>query len=402
MNESPAKLPRPVLFAFLVLLILAILVTVLRKGSPPKRQTEGTSDNPPSVVVPTETSAQGTMRETRREGTAYDSTLVGRIHGIMKQSTQLAAYHPIFRGDIRSSWVAPWTIHVSAEVVHNDGRTIRERRTFHALRSIELIAEPERCDLTYTLDPSLSHPIAELAAKLRSLRPVHLDSDSMGALIKSKDFDYAEIARLTGINPSDLVSERSAVSATSRILDEFEGRAVEVLLENGRADWVVDDDLPKQIVDALERVDNLVDYTALPPPELEVDEEQTLTDVPLNEWLPPLLADDFLGNYDSRLTLVLVRRADHLDDEAGDRFRTFTGEGLLHLIRPDGMTQEVLTVEKAALWVDVTDPFNRFLHRFEISLPVPSRVLKAHRRFREIEWEGDLMMDVVYTVDREM
>lgn len=398
MNESPSKLPLPVLVAFVVLLILAVVVTFLRQG--------GTAERGPSRAGPAadparneaELPARAALMETRREGTAYDCTAVGRVHGIMKQSTELAVYHPIFRGDIRSRWLAPWTSRFSAEVLRNDGRTIHERRTFHEVRSVELIAEPELCDLSYELDPRVGRAITELAAKLRMIQPGNLVSEAMGALIKSQHFDYSEIARLTGIDQQILASQRSAVSATARILDRLEGRTIEVSLRDGRAEWIYAPDLPERLVDTLSRIHSLVDYTALPPPELAVGEQVTLSDIVINELMPPPLAEDFLGNFDTELTLDLTRTEDQVEDD-GRVLQCFRGDGRLGLVRLDGNAEGRLDLDRALLYVDVTDPTNRYLHRLELSMPMASHVLQTHGRFRQIEWDGDLVIDVAYTVE---
>lgn len=282
MPESNSKVPKGVGIAFVVLSALAVWVTVKRQDveppSPPVANEPEAQNAPPERAV---------LRETRKEGSRFKATITGRLQGTMKQTTSLEAYHPIFRGDIKSHWIAPWTTRFSAEVVRNDGTTIQERRTFHEVRCVELIAPAELTDLTYDLDPKVNQAVVSLASRLRQLYPGNPFSRTMGAIIKSQDFNYAEIARLTGIDEKLLKEQRAVVAGHAQIIDQFEGKTVEVSIRDGRAQWVYAPDLPREVSDALGRLNTLLDYSALPSPELAVGERTVLSNLILNEMIPP-------------------------------------------------------------------------------------------------------------------
>ncbi len=396
-TEPNRKLPRSIIVAFVVLMVLAVLVTLQRKeGDTGKTATSPVADpaaagihvqeDPPSTAI---------LRETRREGSRFACSVVGRIYGTMRQTTSLQAYHPIFKGDILSTWLSPWSCRFTAEVLRNDGTFIEERRTFEEVRSVELMTPAELSDLTYELDPKINNTISRLAARLREAYPPV--GQAMGALIKSQDFDYAEVAKLTGIDRKILAGPETSVVGAAKILDDFEGKSIEVSFENGRARWAYGPELPPKVIETLGRVHSLLDYSALPHPELGIGETTTLSDLVINEMLPPELLNEVLGDLDTSLSLDLTRIA---DKTVGERmFTRFEGDGTIRLLQLDGNLYGRLNVQEAILWLDVTDSGNRYLHRLEIVTPVESRLLQKHSRFKEVTWEGDLTLDMVYEVN---
>ena len=176
--------PRSIVIGFLVVLAVVAIAAYLKHRAP-AAPGPGTSDSAPETVQ--STPDRRALRETRKEGTAYECTVVGMIDGTMKQSTSLEAFHPIFKGDIRSAWIAPWTTRFTAEILRNDGDTIEERRTFEEVRFVELMAPAELTDLTYDLDPDVNRVITELAARLQMFFPGNPVSQGAGVLIKSQD-----------------------------------------------------------------------------------------------------------------------------------------------------------------------------------------------------------------------
>ena len=396
-NSSRPKLPKSVVAAFLVLLVLAVLVTYWRRP-PAGEGPRGAGAVDPAPQVQDEPPSRAVLSETRKQGSYFDCTVVGRIEGTMRQTTALKAYHPIFAGEIKSRWIVPWTTRFRAEVLRNDGRTIRERRTFEEVRSVELMAPAELAALTYDLDPKINKLITRLATRLRQAYPGNPASEAMGALIRSQDFNYAEIARLTGIDERILSRQEAVVAAAATILDQFEGKSVEVSLKEGRTEWVYAPDLPKPLVKALGRIHSLIDYSALPSPSLAVGERTVLSGLVINEMLPPDLVREVLGDFDTSLTLELTRGADR--EEEGRKTHRFDGDGRLELRQLDGNAFAELRVERAELWIDVTDPTNRYLHRLELSMPLATEILASHSRFRKVAWEGDLVLAVRYEVEQ--
>ena len=398
-SESPpsrkAVDPRTVLIGFLVVLAVVALAAYLRHR-PSTGSGPATSDAGQETVQTAPD--RRALRETRKEGTVYECTVVGMLEGTMKQTTSLEAFHPIFKGDIRSAWIAPWTTRFTAEIVRNDGDTIEERRTFEEVRSVELMAPAELTDLTYDLDPDVNRVITELAARLQVFFPGSPVSQGAGVLIKSQDFDYAEVARLTGIDRLLLSSQQTAVTGAARILDDFEGKTFEVQLKDGRAQWIYAPDVPPQAAEAMGRVGALIDYSALPSPELAVGESTVITELLINELMPPEILTELLGDFDTDLTLRLVRMPDESID--GRTLSRFDGEGTLRLMQADGNVHARLQVEQASLRIDETDPHNRFLHVFEITTPIETQVLQRNSRFKNVAWDGDLNLRLTYQVER--
>lgn len=395
MGPPQSRLPRSIIAAFLVLCGLAVWVTLRRR--PPADEPVPTPAPPPAI--PHAPPDRAVLRETRREGSRFHCTVTGRLQGTLKQTTSLEIYHPIFRGDIRSAWLAPWTTRFTAEVLRNDGVTIQERRTFHEARCVELVAPAELTDLTYDLDPRINQAVVRLASRLQQLHPGNVFSRAMGAVIRSQEFNYAEVARLTGIDERLLQGQQATVAGAARILDDFEGKTVEVAIRDGRAQWIYAPDLPPLVSDALGRVNTLIDYSALPSPALAVGEQTVLSNLVLNEMIPPVLMDELLGDFDTDLSLNLTRRDDVTRD--AQRWNRFEGDGRLTLQRADGNVSARLVVRSASLDVNVTDPANRFVSRLEIRLPVESSILARQSRFRRVAWDGDLELHVVYAVELE-
>ena len=400
MAEPQYKLPKTVLAAFAVLCALAVYVTVKRKPNDqdPSTTLMSKSATPTSLVqgVPPD---RAILKETRKEGSRFNCTVTGRVQGTMKQSTSLEAYHPIFRGDIKSTWLAPWSTRFTVEVLRNDGQTIEERRTFQEARCVELIAPVELTDLTYDLSPAVNKSIVKLAARLQLLYPSNPFSHAMGAVIKSQDFNYAEVAQLTGIDQSILKSQKVAVAGAARILDDFEGKSVEVSIQDGRAQWIYAPELPRNVVDTLGRINTLLDYSALPSPSLAIGEQTTLSNLILTEMIPPALMKEVLGDFDTDATLNLTRVNDVTSGK--QTFHRFEGSGSLRLQRLDGNIHAKLSIQSAVLEIDITDPENRFVHRLEIHVPLESHILETQSRFKKVAWDGDVDLTVVYEVELE-
>ena len=272
MNQSGTKLPKSVFGAFVVLLILGVIVTYLKKSNDIEPEQDPIpaekNEDEDNVVVDTPPDI-ATLNETRKKGSTFSCTVVGRIEGTMNQKTELEIYHPVFQGDIKSAWLAPWTTRFTAEVLENDGSTILERRTFEEVRSVELMAPAELTELTYDLDPKVNTAISVLASRLEKIYPGNPYSKTMSSLIKSQDFNYSEVAKLTGIDEKILGSKEAAVAGAAKILDDFEGKTVEVELSDGHAQWIYAPDIPKRVSQALGRVNSLIDYSAIPNPGIE-------------------------------------------------------------------------------------------------------------------------------------
>lgn len=400
MNQSGTKLPKSVFGAFVVLLILGVIVTYLKKSNDiepeqdpiPAEKNEDEDhvvvDTPPDIA---------TLSETRKEGSTFSCTVVGRIEGTMNQKTELEVYHPVFQGDIKSAWLAPWTTRFTAEVLENDGSTILERRTFEEVRSVELMAPAELTELTYDLDPKVNTAISVLASRLEKIYPENPYSKTMSSLIKSQDFNYSEVAKLTGIDEKILGSKEAAVAGAAKILDDFEGKTVEVELSDGRAQWIYAPDIPKRVSQALGRVNSLIDYSAIPNPGIEVGGKVILSDLLMDEMLPPELMKEILGEYETRLMLELVRTED--ENKGGRTFNRFYGDGTLTLRTLDGNVYTRLALDSAELRVDSTDSSNRYLHQMKFSGPIDSQILQSNSRLKKVKWEGDLKLTVRYEVE---
>jgi hypothetical protein len=398
MNQQVSKLPKSVFGAFVVLLILGVIVTYFRKSEDVEPEQDPTAaDDGADVLVVDTPPDKATLSETRKEGSTFSCTVVGRMEGTMNQVTELEIYHPIFQGGIKSAWIAPWTTRFTAEVLENDGSTIRERRTFEEVRSVELMAPAELTELTYDLDPKVNTVISVLASRLEKIYPGNPYSKTMSSLIKSQDFNYSEIAKLTGIDEKILGSREASVAGAAKILDDFEGKSVEVELSEGRAQWIYAPDIPKQVSQALGRVNSLIDYSALPNPEIEVGGKVILSNLLMNEMLPPDLMKEILGEFESRLMLELERSED--EEKAGRKFNLFEGDGTLTLRTLDGNVYARLALDSAELRVDSTDPENRYLHQMILSGPIDSQILQSNSRLKQVKWEGDLKLSVHYEVE---
>jgi len=398
MNQPPSKLPKSVLGTFVVLLILGVIVTIVRKSDSTEPQPSAEpAEGPEEIVVVDTPPDKAILSETRREGSTFSSTVVGRMEGTMNQKTELEIYHPVFQGDIKSAWIAPWTTRFTAEVLENDGSTIRERRTFEEVRSVELMAPADLVALTYDLDPKVNTVISVLASRLEKIYPGNPYSKTMSSLIKSQDFNYSEIAKLTGIDEKILGSQKAAVAGAAKILDDFEGKSVEVELSDGRAQWIHAPDIPKQVSQALGRVNSLIDYSALPNPEIEVGGKVILSNLLMNEMLPPDLMKEILGEFETRLMLELERSED--ETKAGRTFNRYEGDGTLTLKTLDGNVYTRLALDSAEIRVDNTDPGNRYLHQMKLSGPIDSQILQSNNRLKKVRWEGDLNLTVHYEVE---
>jgi hypothetical protein len=400
MNQSGTKLPKSVFGAFVVLLILGVIVTYLKKSNDiePEQDPTPAEENEDEDIVVVDTPPDiATLSETRKEGSTFSCTVVGRIEGTMNQKTELEIYHPVFQGDIKSAWLAPWTTRFTAEVLENDGSTILERRTFEEVRSVELMAPAELTELTYDLDPKVNTAISVLASRLEKIYPGNPYSKTMSSLIKSQDFNYSEVAKLTGIDEKILGSKEAAVAGAAKILDDFEGKTVEVELSDGRAQWIYAPDIPKRVSQALGRVNSLIDYSAIPNPGIEVGGKVILSDLLMNEMLPPELMKEILGEYETRLMLELVRTED--ENKGGRTFNRFDGDGTLTLRTLDGNVYTRLALDSAEIRVDSTDSSNRYLHQMKFSGPIDSQILQSNSRLKEVKWEGDLKLTVRYEVE---
>ncbi len=400
MNQSGTKLPKSVFGAFVVLLILGVIVTYLKKSNDIEPEQDPIpaekNEDEDNVVVDTPPDI-ATLSETRKEGSTFSCTVVGRIEGTMNQKTELEIYHPVFQGDIKSAWLAPWTTRFTAEVLENDGSTILERRTFEEVRSVELMAPAELTELTYDLDPKVNTAISVLASRLEKIYPGNPYSKTMSSLIKSQDFNYSEVAKLTGIDEKILGSKEAAVAGAAKILDDFEGKTVEVELSDGRAQWIYAPDIPKRVSQALGRVNSLIDYSAIPNPGIEVGGKVILSDLLMDEMLPPELMKEILGEYETRLMLELVRTED--ENKGGRTFNRFYGDGTLTLRTLDGNVYTRLALDSAELRVDSTDSSNRYLHQMKFSGPIDSQILQSNSRLKKVKWEGDLELTVRYEVE---
>ena len=400
MNQSGTKLPKSVFGAFVVLLILGVIVTYLKKSNDIEPEQDPIpaekNEDEDNVVVDTPPDI-ATLSETRKEGSTFSCTVVGRIEGTMNQKTELEIYHPVFQGDIKSAWLAPWTTRFTAEVLENDGSTILERRTFEEVRSVELMAPAELTELTYDLDPKVNTAISVLASRLEKIYPGNPYSKTMSSLIKSQDFNYSEVAKLTGIDEKILGSKEAAVAGAAKILDDFEGKTVEVELSDGRAQWIYAPDIPKRVSQALGRVNSLIDYSAIPNPGIEVGGKVILSDLLMDEMLPPELMKEILGEYETRLMLELVRTED--ENKGGRTFNCFDGDGTLTLRTLDGNVYTRLALDSAEIRVDSTDSSNRYLHQMKFSGPIDSQILQSNSRLKEVKWEGDLKLTVRYEVE---
>ena len=219
----------------------------------------------------------------------------------------------------------------------------------------------------------------------------------MSSLIKSQDFNYSEVAKLTGIDEKILGSKEAAVAGAAKILDDFEGKTVEVELSDGRAQWIYAPDIPKRVSQALGRVNSLIDYSAIPNPGIEVGGKVILSDLLMNEMLPPELMKEILGEYETRLMLELVRTED--ENKGGRTFNRFDGDGTLTLRTLDGNVYTRLALDSAEIRVDSTDSSNRYLHQMKFSGPIDSQILQSNSRLKEVKWEGDLKLTVRYEVE---
>ena len=336
------------------------------------------------------------LKETRKEGSRFDCTVMGRLEGTMTQQAKVDVVVPILEGQIRSKWIAPWMMHFTAEVLRNDGSVVEEKRRFEEVRSVELLAPAKLTRLNYELGKDVNRAIVAVAAALMEATGGASGPAGM-VLIKSQDLDYAYISRITGIDEAVLKKQKALLAGAANILDDFEGKTVELRLRDGRAEWVYAPDLPKKLVSTLGHVNSLIDYTALPDPDLAVGEQTTISDIVVNEMFPPELVGEWFGDFDTELTLTLTRRDDKTQN--GRTYAAFDGSGLLRFVHVDGNVYAKLDVESASLLVDRTDADNRFLHELNIATPVETRFLDRQTRYRNVQWDGDLHLRLVYKVE---
>ncbi len=399
MSARPSK-GLQVVFASLIMVLAPLAAVHLARSFVNRRTARIDARTPLTEREPARTSLLRLdpvrLRETRKEGSRFRGYAMGSIEGTTVQRAKVDVYLPIFEGEIRSLWVAPWSAHFTAEVLRNNGVIIEERRTFEEVRSVELLAPARLTRLQYELGPEVNQAILGVAAALAEMTwgaslPVGM------AMVKAQDLDYASVSRLTGIDEQVLARQEGMIVGAARILDEFEGKTVDLRMQDGRVQWVDAPDLPRRLVTTLGRVQSLIDYTAVPSPALAVGEETVLSDLIVNELFPPDLTSDLFGDYDMQLTLTLVRMPDRSDEER--TFARFEGSGMLHLLHADGNVSARLAVEQASLLVDRTAPDNQFLHRLEIATPVTAHFIEKQARFRRMQWDGDLSLRLLYLVD---
>lgn len=389
-----------VVFASLLMVFAPLGAVYLVRGLFSGRKPRAPAESPLTERTPGRTAAipldPVQLRETRKEGSRFTGYAMGSIEGTTIQRAKVDVYLPIFEGEIRSLWVAPWSVHFTSEVLRNDGVVIEERRTFEEVRSVELLTPARLTRLQYELGPEVNQAILGVAAALAEMTwgaslPVGM------AMVKAQDLDYASVSRLTGIDEQVLARQEGMVVGAARILDEFEGKTVDLRIQDGRVQWVDAPDLPRRLVTTLGRVHSLIDYTALPAPTLAVGEETVLSDLIVNELFPPDLTAELFGDYDVQMTLTLVRLPDRT--EAERTFARFEGSGMLHLLHADGNVSARLAIEQASLLVDRTAPDNQFLHRLELATPVQAHFIERQARFRRMQWDGDLSLRLLYRVD---
>lgn len=399
MNRNTSK-PVAVILATVLIVVAPIAVVMLAR-----RVLEGRvpAATPPIASAGAETArprhrtlAPVELRETRKEGSRFNGFAMGSLEGTMTQQAKVDVYLPVFEGEIRSLWVAPWSVHFKAEVLRNDGHIVEERRTFEEVRSVELLTPARLTRLQYELGPEVNKAILGVAATLADLTGGASVPLGM-AMIKSQDLDYAAVSRLTGIDEHVLARQEGMLVGAARILDEFEGKTVDLRMQDGRVQWVYAPDLPRKVVTTLGRVQSLLDYTALPSPSLEVGEQTNLTDLPLHEVFPAELTSEWFGDYNIQLSLTLVRLPDETVEQR--TLARFDGTGMLDLLHADGNVYAKLAVESATLLVDHTAPDNRFLHQIELATPLEAGFVQKQSRFREVKWDGDLNLRLLYRVD---
>jgi hypothetical protein len=402
MTEPAGKLPRSVIAAFLILLALAVVVTVVRKGQDEASADGGIAAGSLSAAEPAvvpDPSAGGSPRL----DAGYTGVVVGRVRGTLRQKTRLEALHPIFRGEIRSSWQTTWCLRFSVRPESGeDPDPARAVRVYQTARVLEIIAPPWPESGPPALEPGLFPVIAELAGRLRRLHPDEPGEQLAGALIQTRGFDYAGIARLTNLDPDDLSRGRAAVTAASRVLTAWEG--VEAPAFGGvqeDAEPAVDAALPvpASLADHLQRLSPGLAARIMPTSDVEAGQSIAREETSLRELAPAALVGDTLGNVDLRVAMTWTRAADGGDDEdaveaSGGRY---TGQGYIAVVDRSGAVRDRLPAQ-GAMEIRARPDGTRFLASLSLIAPLEAELLSARSSFArdEIAWGDDLILELTY------
>ena len=334
------------------------------------------------------------LKQARKQGSRFICSVIGRLEGTMTQVAKVDVVIPILEGEIRSKWIAPWLLQHTTEIVRNDGNTLVERQQFKTLRRVELMAPATVSRLDYSFDLDVQKAISSVASNL--LQGSADDSSGM-VLLQSEALGFAGISQLTGIDEAVLEKQKAMLTATASILDEVEGVDVELRIGDGHAEWHHTPDLPANVAPVLHRLRSLIDYTALPEPNLEIGDEAVLEHLNANSLFPSDLVSPWFGHVDTKLTLILTRR----DNRAmqGRSYAVFEGHGRVDLLQPDGTIETTFDIQSASLLVDHTEPDTRFLHSLQIATPISTLLLSKQPGYRDVQWDGDLNLRLLYQVD---
>jgi hypothetical protein len=394
MTKPAGKLPRSVIAAFLVLLVLAVVVTVVRNGPDTETREAPTSPVRPVEAGPVTEPDVVPDTATRMES-GYSGLVVGRMRGTLRQRTRLGALHPIFLGEILSSWQTSWCLQFSIGPAPGEGSDAgRTVRVYHTARLLELIAPPWPESGPPALEPGMCDVIAELAQRLRRLHPDEPGAQLAGALIQTPGFDYTGIARLTNLDPAAFAGGRSAVTAASRILADWEGRPAPGWAVTGAADVEA---LSPSLVDHLQTLSAPgLAIRVLPPPDVPEGESVQQDGVSLAELAPSALIHDALGDVDLRLTVTWTRTA---ADPPEDTRQRYTGQGRISVVdRTDAVLANLPAQGTLEIGVDRVGA--RLLTGLSLTAPL-GELLRTRARFDrdEVSWGDDLTLELLYRAE---
>jgi hypothetical protein len=341
------------------------------------------------------------LKQVRKEGSKYDCYSIGRISGQVDLTGQLKIFRAkIGKGRQQATWLAPWSMHFTSEIDRNDGEYLEESRTFHEVRFLRALTPPNLTKLDYRLEPWLNSALSKAAATLVTT-PGPVESPiAIGAmaLIAGQKHDYANLAKILGLDESALNLQADPVFATAAIVDEFEGQTVTMSAKDGRVRWFTSPDASAAVVDTMKRAATPIDYNPITSIELAIGEQTTISNQVINNMIPPELRKDVFDNNDLTLDLNLTRVADR--SEGNRSFAIMTGTGKIHFRSASGKSKLSAEVSEARIEIDGSDPESRYLHLLELTVPLEASAVTSSSYFHDVSFDGDLLLNLRYTVDQ--
>lgn len=366
MNQPAGKLPPSILISFVALLILAVIVTLVRRDS--DTDSLGEEGRSPHTAA---TDPDSLFAEALPSGTGVQCLVLGRLSGTMRQKTRLEALHPIFRGEIRSRWQACWGLEYS--IGSTNPNAAEPDWTLHTARLLELITPGEPAATLPGLNADLLPEVSGLTQRLRLLHPNEPSSLLLGAVIQSPEFDYTGVAALTGLPVAALADGKTAVTAASRILDAPETRvdqALNLTAPGKDTFWWSPEHLPAG--------------------DQQTEVSASTQGFPIETLAPPSLIAGVLHEYHLQLVLTWSR-AEAETESTGE---SYAGTGHILVTDPANDTSYPPLPAEGTLLLNGRPPDRPWVVELSIRAPWNPDLFADRSRFERIAWDEDLLLEL--------